>query len=73
MANEVDALRREFEDFRREEREARKSLEQKLWGLVAAMFLLVAGYLFQQLQHVGGQVTAPPAAIVLWIVERVGG
>jgi hypothetical protein len=63
---EVAALRREFDDFRREERKSRESLEQKLWGLVAATFLLVVGYLFQQLRAVQAPVPAPAAIHLAW-------
>ena len=43
---------REFEDFRREQRDHNKSIEQKLWGLIASVLLLVVGYLFAQVTEV---------------------
>lgn len=66
-----------FTDLKDEVRRSKHDLEQKLWGLVGAVFLLVIGYIF-------GQVTQDPspivdgaksgaAAIVLMVYKHFGG
>lgn len=67
MVNERDEwIKRELDELR----DSYRSLEQKLWGMVAAMFLLVVGYLFSQLQHIG---SPPPPAAALALIERLLG
>lgn len=60
---------REFEDFREECRHQYRALEQKLWGLVAAVFLLVVGYVIGQFNLHGGVPAAQHAtgAIVVYV------
>lgn len=69
MANE-EWIKRELDDVKG----SLKSLEQKLWGLITAVFLLVVGYLFGQLQDVGASApTAPASAFIAVLVRLFGG
>lgn len=70
MASE-EWIKRELDDIKA----SYKSLEQKLWGLIAAVFLLVVGYLFGQLQDVGAPAPAAPAAsaFIAVIMRLFGG
>ena len=53
MENRIDGPTwREFEDFRKETRDHTKSIDQKLWLVLGSLVVLVAGYLFAQIQEV---------------------
>lgn len=56
-ATNIERILEQLRDMRADQ----KSLEQKLWGLVAAVFLLVVGYLFSQVQSLRGAPVAPSA------------
>lgn len=73
---------REFEDFRLEARkrlddvrdESRRKygeLEQKVWGLVAALFLVVAGDLFSRF-FMGAPAATTAGAFVLFVIRHIG-